>query len=191
MRKQLIALVAAAGALIASFMSLPQIASADDGAQHRIAVVYFSKADGNTRTVADAVKHFTQADIFRVETVEPYPEQYTPTTEVVKKEIDEGIVRELKPLTIDLSKYDTVVLASPTWWHHIASPLETWIKSVDLTDKLVLTCNTHGGGGVMETRKDFERLLQGGRLGTHLSTFGAVDPDSQAVRMWLDENGVL
>lgn len=84
-----------------------------------------------------------------------------------------------------------MILASPTWWHHIASPLETWIKSVDLSDKLVLTCNTHGGGGVMETRHDYERLLPQNKLGTHFSSFGAVDLESQAVRMWLEENDLL
>lgn len=93
-------------AVICGFTLMQTACSATDGAQHRIAVVYFSKDNYNTKTVADAVRHFTQAEVYRVETVEPYPEQYTATTEVVKKEIEAGIERELKPLAIDLSQYD-------------------------------------------------------------------------------------
>ena len=38
-------------------------------------VVYFSKT-GNTQGVAETVAKLTGADIFRLETVEPYPDDY-------------------------------------------------------------------------------------------------------------------
>lgn len=156
----------------------------------RVAVVYFSKTS-HTESVADAVRRMTGADLYRVETVEPYPEAYGDVTEVVKKELEENVVRPLKPFAFDPAAYDVFILATPTWWHHVAMPLQTWIRSVDLAGKTVLTCNTHGGGGTMETRSDFESLLKTSRLGTHLTTFGAVTAMSPAVRRWLKENHVL
>ncbi len=156
----------------------------------RIAVVYFSKS-GNTKSLAEAVRAMTGAALFRVETVEPYPDQYRQATEVVQDELERGIIRVIKPIDVNLADYDVIVLATPTWWHHVAMPLQTWIKSVDLTGKKILTANTHGGGGLMHTREDFEKLLPGKNLGTHLTVYGATDPDDTNLRRWLADNGCL
>ena len=167
-------------------------ANANAKSAKRIAFVYFSKT-GHTASVAAAVQAMTGCDTFEVKTVKPYPAEYTPTTEVVKDELEKGVIRELQPLSVVLSKYDVVCLGTPTWWHHVAMPLQTWIKSQNFAGKLVLTCNTHGGGGLMHTREDFEKLLSGtgAKLGTHLTVYGGVDKDDGDVRNWLRENGLL
>lgn len=158
--------------------------------RRRIAVVYFTKT-GNTKSLAEAVRHMTGAALFRVETVEPYPESYGSATEIVKDELQRGVIRPIRPLAFNPDDYDVVVLATPTWWHHAAMPLQTWIRSVDLSAKKILTANTHGGGGLMHNREDFEALLAGRRLGTHLTVYGAVRPQDAKVRSWLEENGCL
>ncbi len=156
----------------------------------KTAVVYFTKT-GNTESVAKAVQAAIGADLYRVETVEPYPDGYRETTNIVRKEIENGTIRPIKELKINLAQYDAIVLASPTWWHHIASPLEAWIKTVDLSGKLILTCNTHGGGGIMHTREDYERLLPKSSLGSHFTVYGSVSLQSRAVRTWLRENKLI
>ena len=98
--------------------------------RRRIAVVYFTKT-GNTKSLAEAVRHMTGAALFRVETVEPYPENYGSATEIVKDELQRGVIRPIRPLAFNPDDYDVVVLATPTWWHHAAMPLQTWIRSVD------------------------------------------------------------
>ncbi len=184
--------VAAAGSFGRSFAA--DEAKTESGAKvgRRIAVVYFSKT-GNTASVARAVRAMTGADVFEVKTVKPYPEEYRRTTEIVKEELEKGIIREIAPLDVDLAKVDAVVLATPTWWHHAAMPLQTWVKVQNFSGKLVLTCNTHGGGGLMHTREDFEKLLagSGAKLGTHLTVYGGVDEDDSDVRRWLAQNGLL
>ena len=145
--------------------------------RRRIAVVYFTKT-GNTKSLAEAVRHMTGAS-------------YGSATEIVKDELQRGVIRPIRPLAFNPDDYDVVVLATPTWWHHAAMPLQTWIRSVDLSAKKILTANTHGGGGLMHTREDFEALLAGRRLGTHLTVYGAVRPQDAKVRSWLEENGCL
>lgn len=167
-----------------------QSAEAASANTRRIAVVYFTKS-GNTQSLAEAVRAMTGADLYRIETIEPYPDSYGPATEVVKDELERKIIRPIKPLAVNLALYDVIVLATPTWWHHVAMPLQTWIKSVDLSGKQILTANTHGGGGLMETRRDFETLLAGKNLGTHLTVYGGVRPQDNRVRSWLMENGCL
>jgi len=177
---------AASALLLSPAFTAPALAANES----RIAVVYFSKT-GHTESVARAVRAMTGADLYRVETIEPYPSAYSEATEVVRKEIDDRVIRPLEPLAVNLDRYDAVVLATPTWWHHAAQPLKTWIAAQQWQGRFVITCNTHGGGGLMETRSDFEALLSGARLGTHLTTFGSVIESSPVVRSWLSENQLL
>ena len=42
----------------------------------------------------------TGAALFRVETVEPYPESYGSATEIVKDELQRGVIRPIKMITL-------------------------------------------------------------------------------------------
>ncbi len=190
-KRKFLKLAAAAAAGLSTEGLLPAgVARAADAPAHRIAVVYFTKT-GHTESIAAAVSAQTNAKRFRIELEEPYPEVYQETTEIVKDELARGIARKILPLVVPLDDCDTIVLLTPTWWHHVAMPLQSWIKSVSLAGKTVLTGNSHGGGGLMHTREDFERLLPGVTLGTHLTIFGGVSADDTRVRDWLQENHLL
>ena len=95
------------------------LANAQADKKPKILVVYFSKTN-HTKNIADTIARLTGADELRVEVVKPYPEAYRSTTEVVKKELEKGIVREIKAPEVDLSKYDVIIFGTPTWWHHVA-----------------------------------------------------------------------
>lgn len=156
----------------------------------KILVVYFSKT-GHTQNIADTIAKLTGADTLRVEVVQPYPKEYRPTTEIVKEELAKGIVREIKAPNVDVSKYDVVIFGTPTWWHHVSMPLQSWIKQHPFTGKTVATYNTDGGGGTMHTREDFETLLKGNKLLPHFTIFGTNDDETEEVRNWLKEIGLL
>ena len=78
-------LAACGAAAAAAAISAPS-ASAASLNERRIAVIYFSKT-GHTQSLAECVSDMTGAKLFRVETVDPYPEEYRETTEIVKGEI--------------------------------------------------------------------------------------------------------
>ena len=83
-------------AAAAAAISAPS-ASAASANERRIAVIYFSKT-GHTQSLAECVSDMTGAKLFRVETVDPYPEEYRETTEIVKAEIENNTARPIKPL---------------------------------------------------------------------------------------------
>ena len=73
-------------------------------------VVYFSKTN-TTESVAKLIQSETGADIFEIERKEPYPDAYTPTTEVAKDEKDSNARPELKtylPKDV-IAGYDTIL----------------------------------------------------------------------------------
>ena len=184
------AFVSGAAAALAAFAVPALAAPAAAKKARRVAVVYFSRT-GHTRSVAKAVQKMTGADLYELQLAEPYPSEYRRTTEIVKEEIARGYYRPVKPIAIDLSRYDTLVIGTPTWWHHVSGPVRSWIGTAKPAGKTILPFNNHGGGGMMETRSDFEQLLKGNRLGTHLTIFGETEESSSEVRLWLQENGLV
>ena len=87
-------------------------------------VVYFSKT-GNTQGVAEIVAKLTGAEIFRLETVEPYPDDYHTSTEVAKRQLEEDARPALKAVPQNLARYDVIFLGHPVWWHTIPTPVMT------------------------------------------------------------------
>lgn len=72
-------------------------------------IVYYSYR-GNTKSIAEMIQKSTGADIARIETVVPYDGDYNSVVNQGQDEVNSGYCPEIKPLNIDLSKYDEVIL---------------------------------------------------------------------------------
>lgn len=68
--------------------------------------------------------------------------------------MNRGYCPEIKPLNIDLSKYDEVILGTPVWWYIFAPAMHTFLKENDLSGKTVYPFATNGGW-IGHTFKDF------------------------------------
>ena len=78
-------------------------------------IVYYSYR-GNTKSIAEMIQKSTGADIARIETVVPYDGDYNSVVNQGQDEVNSGYCPKIKPLNIDLSKYDEVILGTPVWW---------------------------------------------------------------------------
>ncbi len=119
----------------------------------KILIAYYSWS-GNTKEVAEAIAEKTGGTLFRIETVQSYPEEYRATTEQAKKEINADFRPELKDKVADIAQYDVIFIGSPNWWGTIAPAVSTFLSSYNLKGKKVIPFITHGGGGVQNTIKD-------------------------------------
>lgn len=52
-------------------------------------IVHLSR--GNTEIIAEKLQHLTGGELFRLETVNPYPEDYRKTTEAARRELQQHI----------------------------------------------------------------------------------------------------
>lgn len=82
-------------------------------------IVYYSYR-GNTKSIAEMIQKSTGADIARIETAVPYDGDYNLVVNQGQDEVNSGYCPEIKPLNIDLSKYDEVILGTPVWWYTFA-----------------------------------------------------------------------
>lgn len=61
----------------------------------RVLPAYYSRTD-NTRTMEGYIREMAGGDIVRIETVDPYPSEYKPTTVQAKRELESGYKPLLK-----------------------------------------------------------------------------------------------
>ena len=99
-------------------------------------IVYYSYR-GNTKSIAEMIQKSTGADIARIETVVPYDGDYNSVVNQGQNEVNSGYCPGIKPLNIDLSKYDEVILGTPVWWYTFAPAMHTFLKENDLSGKTV------------------------------------------------------
>lgn len=150
-------------------------------------VVYFTWG-GTTQRMAEMIADSTGADVFRIETVEPYPSAYRATTDVAKKERDDGIYPPLKGFP-DLSHYDTVFVGCPVWWHTVPMAVEGFLRDArqSLAGKTVVPFCTYAATYRDETLDKIVELTPRSR---HLDGLGLSRPDRAAVDAWLSETGL-
>lgn len=107
-------------------------------------VIYYSLG-GNTKKIAEWIAKNTGADIFRIDTVKPYTGSYNDIVDQGQQEINNHVAPEIKPITVDFNKYDTVIIGTPVWWYTYVPAFKTFFSQVDLSDKKVYVFATNGG----------------------------------------------
>ena len=149
-------------------------------------IIYYSRAGqnyvdgqikdlpkGNARILTDYLEELTGGDVFAVETVEPYPEDYMACTEVAKKEQAANARPALAAMPPALDGYDTVILCGPCWWGSYPMAMFTALESLDFTGKKVLPVMTHEGSGMGNTAKDLRKLCKGAKIAKGLAVQGS------------------
>ncbi len=125
----------------------------------KILIAYFSWG-GNTQSIAEKIHKTTGADIFRIETITPYPKDYNETAYgIAKKQHEEGIKPQLKD-NIDVSLYDAVFVGTPAWWYEMAPAVKTFLSENNFEGKTIIPFITHGGGGKYSIAQDMAKLTK-------------------------------
>ena len=157
-------------------------------------VIYFSRADenyavgyidkGNTEYIAEFVQEFTGADLFKVEPLVPYAKDYKTCIEEAKQRIGNAPIKEKIE---DISKYEIVYIMSPIYWGTYAPEVETAIKDLDFTGKIVRIVSTHEGSGLANMPKDLKRICKGANvLNDSIAIRGADSKNSRSkIENWV------
>lgn len=119
----------------------------------KVLVLYYSQTS-NTKTVAQEIAKRLNADIEEIVPVEAYDGEFEATIQRCMKEREQGILPEIKPLTVDIAKYDTIFIGYPIWFGTYAPPMAAFLNNVDLSDKWIFPFCTFGSGGLESSVKD-------------------------------------
>ncbi len=128
----------------------------------KILVAYFSWS-GNTKVIAEKIHTQVGGDIFRIEPVTPYPDDYQETAYgIAKEQKDKGIHPPIK--NTDISSYDVIFVGTPAWWYTMAPPVMTFLEQNNFEGKIIVPFVTHGGGGSYTIDKDMAKLAKGAKV---------------------------
>lgn len=144
-----------------------------------------SLAKGNTEICAEYIQKAVGGDLFEVDTVEPYSEDYMTCTEEAKAELRQKARPELKEYLDDISGYDNVFVCGPCWWGTFPMAVFTQLEKLDWTGKKVMALMTHEGSGLGSCERGLKEACAGATLGKGLAVHGADAPRSEkSVAAW-------
>ncbi len=140
---------------------------------------------GNTEIVAEFIQKAVGGDLFELDTVKPYSEDYHTCTEEAKAELQAGARPELKAYIDSIDKYDTIFVCGPNWWGTYPMAVFSQLERLDLSGKKVLAVVTHEGSGLGRCESDLKQLCSGASFGKGLAVHGSDAAMSEAtVAAW-------
>ena len=171
-----------------------------------ILVAYFSRTGenynvgviekGNTEIVAEMIAGQTGGDLFRMETVTPYPENYRECTDVAQQEFRDNARPELTAAVNNFDNYEVIFLGYPIWWSDMPMAVYTFLENYDFTGKTIVPFATHEGSGLASTESSIAGACSGAEVLDGLAIRGSVAQNSQeeaedAVVSWLRDGGFI
>ncbi len=147
---------------------------------------------GNTEVVAGLIQKLTGGDLFKIDTVTPYPADYTQATEVAQRELNENARPALTGRVEGMEAYDTVILGYPNWWGTMPMAVWTFLDSYDFRGKTLLPLCTHEGSGLGHSERDIQRLCPGAKVLKGLAIQGSqVRRAEKEIEAWLKRASLL
>lgn len=107
-------------------------------------VIYYSYS-GNTKNIALHIAEALNADTAVIDTVKAYEGDYDAVVKQGKDEINKGFKPPIKPINIDLSQYDTIILGTPVWWYTFAPGSKDIYRKQQSCRKNNISFATNGG----------------------------------------------
>lgn len=136
-------------------------------------IVYYSYTN-NTKEIVNDLKTLITADIIEVEPTEKgldyAANNYRLGTEQLNKiknnPDSESSYPAIEPVEVDMSKYGTVIIATPLWWSQMASNMQTFLFKYgkEMANKnigLIVSSHSSSIGGV---EADARRLIPDGKF---------------------------
>jgi len=169
----------------------------------RVLVSFFSRAGGNfvggrivdltvgnTEVAATTVARLTGGDLFKIDPLKEYPQDYQTCTEVAQEELDAGARPELTTYLDSIGSYDTVVLCYPNWWGTVPMAVCAFLERMSWKGKTILPLCTHEGSGMGNSEADIRNLCHGATVRTGLPIRGSkVNTAEPEIAAWLKANG--
>ncbi len=109
----------------------------------KILTVYYSN-NGNTKSVGENINSIVGGDIKELELTEKYPSNIFTMSKLVRKQIQEDYLPQIK--NIDISNYDVIFVGSPIWNFSISLPAKSFLKNNNFENKTLIPFITYSGG---------------------------------------------
>ena len=147
---------------------------------------------GNTEVLTGMISSLIGCDVYRIDPVEPYSDDYEETVERNVQEQDADARPAIANPLDSIEGYDVVLLGSPIWNVRAPMIMSTFAESFDFTGKTIVPFTTHAMSGLGTVERDYAASCPGATIGEGLAVRGEeVREAGAAVESWLRRTGRL
>lgn len=149
-------------------------------------IAFYSRADenyvsgmlrnltvGNTEVAAGILQELTDADLFKIEQVQPYAKGYNQCIAQAQEDQKRDARPELKAYPESIDAYDTIYLGFPNYWSTMPMAVFTFLEHFDFSGKIIKPFCTHEGSGMGRSEKDIKRLCPNAKVEIGLAIYGS------------------
>lgn len=141
---------------------------------------------GNTGLIAHMIGDAAGAELFSIQTVEPYPPTYDATIEQGQAENTANARPELAAHIENFDSYQTIFVGFPNWWYDMPMAMYSFFEEYDFAGKTIIPFCTSGGSGFSGSINTIRELEPEAEVLDGLSIGGSSAAGAQAqVDQWL------
>lgn len=147
---------------------------------------------GNTEYVAGLIQQTIGGDLFRIETIKPYPLDHEPLVDQAAKEQEDDFRPELAAQVENFEQYEYVFLGFPNWWGDMPMAVYSFLEEYDFGAKMIIPFITHGGSRTSRTVETISQIQPGAlMMGNELVlSRGDVAESEETVVDWVKNLGI-
>lgn len=123
--------------------ALPLMLASQESKGKKCLIAYYTRTL-NTQILSHFIQRVLGADLFALETLNPYPKDYNAMVKLAAEEQRKGFCPSLLALP-DTKPYDVILLGTPLWNLDISSPMRTFLAQSDLRGKILIPFVTNAG----------------------------------------------
>ena len=145
---------------------------------------------GNTEKAARMLADITHGELFCIEQVVPYSDQYKTCIAQAKADLEKNARPELVSIPANLDAYDEIYLGYPNYWGTMPMAVYTFLEHLNFYGKEIHPFCTHEGSGLSNTVKDIQRAAKNAVVTEGLAIHGSsVDSARPALEKWVQKVG--
>lgn len=163
-------------------------------------IVYFSRCgenyvngkiknlkEGNSEVIAKILHEMIESDLFQIETIHEYPQDYHQCTQQAKEELENNARPKILDYVHQFHKYDNIFVCYPNWWSTMPMALFTFFECHDTAGKNIIPLCTHEGSGMGRSEKDIQKLCSKAHVFKGLALQGSrVHESKEKIERWLN-----
>ena len=133
---------------------LPASSPAGETETPKVLIAYFSRT-GHTEQIAEMIHRQNGGKLFRIETQQPYADDYDAVLAQAQREQRENARPALAAAVERMEDYDIVFIGYPIWWGDTPMAVLTFLENTDFSGKTVIPFCTSGSSS---PQASFDRI---------------------------------
>lgn len=141
---------------------------------------------GNTEIAAKMISELTRSEMFKIEPVLEYSNDYSECIAEAKEDQVRDARPEIKKYPDNLDEYDVIYLGYPNYWGTMPMAVFTFLEHFDFSGKIIKPFCTHEGSGMGHSESDIKKLCPNAIVEKGLSIHGAnVESSKELIENWI------